>query len=100
LLKPPDFDPTCACFPAGNLVRNAGITTPYAALDLRISRLFSLTERMKLNVISEGFNLFNRNNEAAASPFFTDVNTFNQRAETNITVSRLLHSIRDSSSSD
>jgi hypothetical protein len=80
LLKPPDFDPTCACFPAGNLVRNAGITTPYAAVDLRISRMFSVTERMKLIVISEGFNLLNRNNEAAASPFFTDVNTFNQKA--------------------
>ncbi|MCU1310001.1 MAG: hypothetical protein JWO20_1126 [Candidatus Angelobacter sp.] len=80
LLKPPDFDPTCACFPAGNLVRNAGITTPYSAVDLRISRLFHVTERMNLVVISEGFNLLNRNNEAAASPFFTDVNSFNEKA--------------------
>ena len=36
--------------------------------------------RMAAIPISEGFNLLNRNNEAAASPFFTDVNTFNQKA--------------------
>jgi hypothetical protein len=37
-------------------------------------------ERYRLDIIAEGFNLFNRFNEAAASPFFTDVNTFGQRA--------------------
>ena len=37
-------------------------------------------ERYRLDVIAEGFNLFNRFNEAAASPFFDDVNAFAQRA--------------------
>jgi hypothetical protein len=31
-------------------------------------------------LIAEGFNLFNRFNEAAASPFIDDVRTFNLRA--------------------
>jgi len=31
-------------------------------------------------LIAEGFNLFNRFNEAAASPFISDVNGFNLRA--------------------
>ena len=75
-----NFDPTCGCFPGGNLGRNKGITTPFASVDLRIGREFSLTERLRLNVLADGFNLLNRNNEAAASPFFTDVNTFNKRA--------------------
>ena len=35
---------------------------------------------MRLDLIGEAFNLFNRFNEAAASPFFTDVNAFGQRA--------------------
>ena len=34
----------------------------------------------KLNLIAEGFNLFNRFNEAAVSGFFDDVNAFKQRA--------------------
>ena len=39
----------------------------------------SLGESAKLSVILEGFNLFNRFNEAAALPFFTDVNATNKR---------------------
>jgi hypothetical protein len=50
-------------------------------VDLRLSRAFRFGERYKLDVIAEGFNLFNRFNEAAASPFFTDVNAFAERAE-------------------
>jgi hypothetical protein len=66
-------------FTAGSLGRNRGITHGYASFDLRISRLVRLGERFRLDIIAEGFNLFNRFNEAAASPFFTDVNAFNQR---------------------
>jgi hypothetical protein len=33
-----------------------------------------------LNLIAEGFNLFNRFNEGAASGFIDDVNAFKQRA--------------------
>jgi len=63
----------------GSLGRNRGITHPYASLDLRVTRRFMLGERANFEVIAEGFNLFNRFNEAAASPFFEDVNAFNQR---------------------
>jgi hypothetical protein len=65
-----------APFSDGTLGRNAGITTGYASFDMRISRVIHITERLKLNVIAEGFNLFNRFNEAAVSPQFTDVNAF------------------------
>ena len=65
-----------APFAAGTLRRNAGVTTGYASFDMRISRVIPIAERLKLNVIAEGFNLFNRFNEAAASPQFTDVNAF------------------------
>ena len=41
---------------------------------------FSRSERVRLELIAEGFNLFNRFNEAAASPFIDDVRAFNQRA--------------------
>ena len=47
---------------------------------MRLMRAIRLGEHLRLDVIAEGFNLFNRFNEAAASPFFSDVNTFNQRA--------------------
>ncbi|HEX8846071.1 MAG TPA: TonB-dependent receptor [Pyrinomonadaceae bacterium] len=63
----------------GSLGRNRGITHSYASMDLRVARAIRIGERIRLDVIAEGFNLFNRFNEAAASPFFTDVNTFNQR---------------------
>jgi hypothetical protein len=67
-------------FTDGSLARNMGTTHSYASVDLRIMRKFRFGERTTLDIIAEGFNLFNRFNEAAASPFFTDVNTFNQRA--------------------
>src|SRR5688572_32112520 len=47
---------------------------------LRVSKLVPLGERVRLELIAEGFNLFNRFNEAAASPFIDDVREFNQRA--------------------
>jgi hypothetical protein len=69
-----------AFFTDGSLARNMGITHRYASVDLRVMRAVRLGERVRLDIIAEGFNLFNRFNEAAASPFFTDVNTFGQRA--------------------
>lgn len=74
------FTPTTA-FTAGSLGRNTGTTHGYAALDLRVMRAIRIGERLKLDIIAEGFNLFNRFNEAGASPFFRDVNDFNQRAD-------------------
>ena len=64
---------------SGTLGRNRGITHTYASLDLRVTRAVRFGERVRLDVIAEGFNLFNRFNEAAASPFIDDVNAFNQR---------------------
>lgn len=73
------FVPTTA-FTPGSLGRNLGTTHRYASVDLRIMRAVRFGERIRLDLIGEGFNLFNRFNEAAASPFFSDVNAFNQRA--------------------
>jgi hypothetical protein len=67
-------------FSTGNLGRNSGITHSYQSLDLRVSRAVRFGEHAKLDLIAEGFNLFNRFNEASASPFITDVNAFHQRA--------------------
>jgi hypothetical protein len=78
--------PACAglitngVFTSGSLGRNFGLTHRYISLDLRVSKLVPLGERLRLELIAEGFNLFNRFNEAAASPFITDVNQFSQRA--------------------
>jgi hypothetical protein len=66
-------------FSIGNLGRNRGITHSYASVDLRVSRAFYFNERFRVDLIAEGFNLFNRFNEAAASPFIDDVNAFGQR---------------------
>jgi hypothetical protein len=66
-------------FPAnGNLGRNMGITHSYASFDMRLTRKFQFTERVSLDIIAEGFNLFNRFNEAAANPFYTVVNAFGE----------------------
>ena len=73
------FIPTTA-FTSGSLGRNMGITHGYASLDLRVMRAINFGERVRLDLIAEGFNLFNRFNEAAASPLFSDVNAFRQRA--------------------
>ncbi|HEY9282925.1 MAG TPA: TonB-dependent receptor [Pyrinomonadaceae bacterium] len=68
-----------APFTSGALGRNRGITGSYASLDLRLTRKIRFGERFNLDVIAEGFNLFNRFNEAASSPLFSDVNAFGQR---------------------
>jgi len=67
-------------FANGSLGRNMGITHKYASLDLRVMRSVRFGERTRLDLIAEGFNMFNRFNEASASPLFSDVNAFNQRA--------------------
>ncbi len=67
-------------FSTGDLGRNLGITHSFVSLDMRVMRAIRLGERVRLDLIAEGFNLFNRFNEAAATPFFTDVNSFGERA--------------------
>ena len=71
---------TNGVFTSGDLGRNSGITHRFAELDMRLTRAIRLGERVRLDLIAEGFNLFNRFNEGAASPFIDDVNGFNQRA--------------------
>ncbi len=72
---------TSGQFSSGSLPRNYGITHRFVSLDMRIAKLVPLGEHLRLELIAEGFNLFNRFNEAAASPFIDDVRLFNQRAE-------------------
>ncbi len=68
-------------FPAnGSLGRNLGITHGYFSVDARLTRQIHVGERLRLDVIVEGFNLFNRFNEASANPFYQVVNAFAQRA--------------------
>jgi hypothetical protein len=47
--------------------RNTGLGPNYADFDMRISRLFKLGERANLQLIAEGFNLFNRTNFASVN---------------------------------
>ncbi len=74
--------PACVTgFPInGSLGRNMGLTHPYFSLDARLTKRFRFGERLSLDLVAEGFNLFNRFNEAAANPFYTAVNAFNKRA--------------------
>jgi hypothetical protein len=71
---------TDGVFTNGSLARNFGITHRYVSVDLRLAKMVPLGERVRLELIAEGFNLFNRFNEAAASPFIDDVRGFNLRA--------------------
>ncbi|HEX8638706.1 MAG TPA: TonB-dependent receptor, partial [Pyrinomonadaceae bacterium] len=75
-------DPTLGgalVFSTGSLGRNRGITHGYASFDLRIARSIRFGERRRLELIAEGFNLFNRFNEGSASPNYRDVNAFGER---------------------
>jgi hypothetical protein len=72
---------TNGVFTSGSLARNFGLTHRFMSVDLRLAKLVPLGERVRLEMIAEGFNLFNRFNEAAASPFIDDVRAFNQRAD-------------------
>ena len=67
-------------FTSGSLGRNLGVTHRFASIDMRLARMVPIGERLKLEIIAEGFNLFNRFNEAAASPFIDDVKLFNERS--------------------
>jgi len=71
---------TNGVFTSGALGRNAGITHSFADLDMRLTRAIRFGERVRLDLVAEGFNLFNRFNEGSASPFIDDVNGFAQRA--------------------
>lgn len=59
--------------------RNTGRGFDFASLDMRLSRRFRVTERLKLDVLAEGFNLLNRSN------FGVPNNTFGPGATPNAT---------------
>jgi hypothetical protein len=71
---------TNGVFTSGSLGRDMGLTHRFISVDMRVAKVVPLGERLRLEIIAEGFNLFNRFNEAAASPFIDDVKLFNQRA--------------------
>lgn len=79
-----DVDCFQGVFPlSGNLGRNMGITHNYFSVDARLTKRIALGERMGLDIIVEGFNLFNRFNEAAGNPFYQVVNAFGERKNGN-----------------
>ena len=47
--------------------RNTGIGPDYATFDMRLSRRFNLTERIRVQLMAEGFNIFNRTNFASVN---------------------------------
>jgi hypothetical protein len=61
----PGISPPLGC--DGNLGRNPFTTPSFFQFDLRLSRRFSLSERMKLDVIADAFNLTNRLNVSAVN---------------------------------
>ena len=62
--------------------RNTGRGFDFASFDLRLSRRFRITERVRLDVLAEGFNLFNRANFGVPNNTFgsgvTPLPTFGQ----------------------
>jgi hypothetical protein len=50
--------------------RNTGRGFDFASFDLRLSRHFRLTERLNLELLAEGFNLFNRANYSVPNNTF------------------------------
>jgi hypothetical protein len=58
---------------SGTLGRNAGIGPGFASVDLRVARSLPLGERVKIDFISEVFNLFNRVNISTVNNNFRQV---------------------------
>jgi hypothetical protein len=52
---------------AGWLARNAYTAPGYHNMDFRLGRQFSITERLKLSLIGESFNLFNHTNVSSVN---------------------------------
>ncbi|MGH9704370.1 MAG: hypothetical protein ACRD4K_13430, partial [Candidatus Acidiferrales bacterium] len=52
----------------GNLGRNAYTKPSFFQFDLRLARQFSITERLRLEVIADAFNLLNRFNVSDVNP--------------------------------
>jgi hypothetical protein len=63
--------PNSLLFLDGTLGRNAGVQPWTVFNDLRIARRIDLTERFKLDLIADMFNLANKFNVAAVNPLYT-----------------------------
>jgi hypothetical protein len=61
----PPFTPPFGC--NGNLGRNAFVGPGFFQVDLRLSKQIPFGERVRLDLIADGFNLFNRTNIAAVN---------------------------------
>jgi hypothetical protein len=61
----PPFTPPQGC--DGNLGRNRFVTPSFFQFDLRVSKRVPLGERLKLDLIADAFNLFNRLNVAGVN---------------------------------
>ncbi len=59
----------------GNLGRNAGIRPSTVFTDLRVSKLFKLGERVRLEGIMDAFNLINKFNVADVNPLWDKAGT-------------------------
>lgn len=64
----------------GNLGRNAFRRQGFASLDLRVSRSFYINERVHLDFVADGFNMFNRFNIADVSPLCNPLDPASCRA--------------------
>lgn len=61
----PFFTPPAGC--NGSLARNKFFSPGFFQMDLRIAKEIPLGEHFRLNLIADGFNLFNRTNVAAVN---------------------------------
>jgi Carboxypeptidase regulatory-like domain/TonB dependent receptor-like, beta-barrel len=61
----PGISPPAGC--DGNLGRNAFVTPGFFQWDMRVSKRIPIGERIKMDLIADAFNLFNRTNIAAVN---------------------------------
>jgi hypothetical protein len=61
----PGVTPPAGC--NGSLGRNRFVTPKFLQVDLRLAKAIPLGERLKLDLIADGFNLFNHTNVAAVN---------------------------------
>ncbi len=72
----------------GGAGRNTGLGPNYFAVDMRLSRRFAIGEKAHIEVLAEGFNLFNRTNYASVNNVVGDIpGPYNLRGNRNLSPS-------------